>query len=116
MRESQVSWRKRARTSVVALTVLVSGVVVALTPGLARANAEGDGYTCSGGAPNSPTLIPAGTYRSMTVTGICALRGAVEIRGSLTIAEHAGLLATDPTAPDPNNPQGPPICRSQRRR
>jgi hypothetical protein len=54
--------------------------------------------------------IPAGTYNGVTVTGICAVQGVVQIKGGLTIGPEAGLLATDPTMPDPNNPNGPPIC------
>jgi len=110
MREPHVSLQKRAGTGVAALALLFSGVIVMTTPGVASANPEPQGYTCSGGTPNSPTPIAGGDYGSVTVTGVCAVHGEVDIHGGLTIAENAGLLATDPTKPDPNNPQGPPIC------
>jgi hypothetical protein len=53
----------------------------------------GNGYTCSSGTSTSPTLIPAGSYGSMTVTGFCYMQGSVQINGRLTIAPGAGLDA-----------------------
>jgi len=86
--------------------IAVTGFVIvgpAVGLGVSTAGAAPvQGYTCSGGAVNNPTPIPAGTYGSVTVTGICAVGGAVEIHGGLTVASNAGLLATDPTAPDGN--------------
>jgi len=43
--------------------------------------------TCAGGP------IAPGTYRSLTVTGFCAIQGHVDIRGGLTIAAGGGLDA-----------------------
>jgi hypothetical protein len=41
----------------------------------------------------SPTLIPAGNYNSVTVTGFCYMQGNVHINGGLTIAPGGGLDA-----------------------
>jgi hypothetical protein len=87
---------------VAALTLVFSGsiFVAALTPAAASAAAPVHGKTCSGGDPNNPTPIPPGTYSSLSVTGVCLVAGSVEVKGGLTIAPNAGLLATDSPAPD----------------
>ena len=57
--------------------ILLSVMVVA---GLAMADdnaASAGSFTCSGGTATSPTIIPAGTYTQVTVTGICRILGAV---------------------------------------
>lgn len=61
--------------------------------GAAPAAADGN-YTCSGGSFFSPSIIPAGTYASITVTGFCApAPGTVTVRNSLTVAPGAGLAS-----------------------
>ena len=54
------------------------------------------GYTCSGGSSSSPSIIPAGTYSSITVTGFCAPdTGTVTVLKSLTIAPGAAFDSQD---------------------
>jgi hypothetical protein len=65
-------------------------------------------YVCSGTVANQGSL--AGNYGSVIVNGVCAAHRRVNIKGSLTITPNSGLVANDPTAQDPNNPNGPPIC------
>lgn len=44
-------------------------------------------YTCSGGTASSPSVIPAGSYSSITVTGFCTPdTGTVTVAKSLTVA------------------------------
>jgi hypothetical protein len=70
---------------------LVRGLgLVALAAGIAVATASGapppKGYTCSGGS------IPAGTYDSLKVTGVCAVdSGNVNVTHDATV-EHGGAL------------------------
>lgn len=47
-------------------------------------------FVCSGTFQS----IPPGTYGSVTVTGLCAIEGVVNIRGGLTIAPGGGLDAS----------------------
>jgi len=66
--------------------------LVALAAGIAVATASGapppKGYTCSGGS------IPAGTYASLTVTGVCAVdSGSVNVTNDATVEHGAALLA-----------------------
>jgi hypothetical protein len=67
--------------------VLVFGVSTVLAPTAGAASS----YTCSGGSPTSPTLIPAGNYGPVTVTGFCYMEGTYNISGGLTIAPGAEL-------------------------
>ncbi len=61
--------------------------------GAAPAAAAGN-YTCSGGSFFSPSIIPAGTYASITVTGFCEPAvGTVTVQKSLTVAPGAGLAS-----------------------
>ena len=49
-------------------------------------------FVCGGGSPSSPTVIPAGTYSSIVVTGFCApAAGTVNVLKGLSIAPGAGL-------------------------
>ncbi len=65
------------------------GLAVPLLPAAtSAASADTGSSTCAGGP------IAAGTYRSLTVTGECAVAaGAVTVTGSLTVAPGAALLA-----------------------
>ena len=92
---SHTSVLRCALTGVATLTLLFSGigVALALTPASASA-APAQGDTCAGGP------IPPGSYSSMTVTGVCFVAGTVSVRGGLTIAPNAVLNATDSPAPD----------------
>jgi hypothetical protein len=69
-----------------------SAIAGAAPAGAAPAGAAGN-YTCSGGSFFSPSIIPAGTYKSMTVTGFCApAPGTVMVR-NLTVAPGGGLAS-----------------------
>jgi len=57
-----------------AFTVLA--LVVGTLAGPTEVGAAGS-FTCSGGTATSPTIIPAGTYSQVTVTGICRILGAI---------------------------------------
>ena len=73
---------------------LVSGALVFGASTVIESNAgAAASYTCSGGAPTSPTLIPAGNYGPVTVTGFCYMEGTYNIKGGLTIAPGAELDA-----------------------
>jgi hypothetical protein len=96
MHRSHKAHPKRILTgaSVLALTFFGVGTTLAIAPSAAGASSP-TSFTCSGGDPNTPTVIPPGSYGSMTVAGVCALGGAVEVTGGLTVAPNAALLATD---------------------
>jgi FAD/FMN-containing dehydrogenase len=48
-------------------------------------------YTCSGGSPGAPSMIPGGTYSSIVVTGVCTFAGDVKVNGDVTVADGATL-------------------------
>lgn len=78
------------------------GLMIApvLTASAANAAPAGGGgaYYCTGGN------IPPGSYRSITVVGICFMpKGTIRVRGNLTVAPGALLDATSPGDP-PKNP------------
>lgn len=63
--------------------------------GSAPAAAAG-AYVCSGGSPSSPSVIPAGTYASIVVTGFCTpAPGTITVHRSLTVARGAGFASGD---------------------
>jgi len=71
---------------------LMSGVLVFGASTVIASNAGAvSSYTCTGGSPTSPTLIPAGNYGPVTVTGFCFMEGTYNIKGGLTIAPGAEL-------------------------
>lgn len=76
------------------------------------ASSEGEhgGYTCSGGssAPSfNPSIIPPGSYESVTVTGTCLIPGGkVDVEGNLSVRAGAVLVTNFP-GPPPGQ-QGPP--------
>jgi hypothetical protein len=83
--------------------LVAAGVLLALgVAGSAAIAAPPGTYTCSGGTEASPTIIPAGTYDGLNVTGICAFApaGAVTINGDVRVEpgailnDHAGSPAT----------------------
>lgn len=80
-----------SRRRIALLAAVLSGVVVVLLAG--PAGAGNGAYVCSTGTSTSPTLIPAGSYKSVTVTGFCYMQGTVNISGALTVAPGAGLDA-----------------------
>jgi hypothetical protein len=76
-------------TGVFAGAALAAAAAIA---GAAPAAAAGN-YTCSGGSFFSPSIIPAGTYASMTVTGFCEpAPGTVTVQ-NLAVAPGAGLAS-----------------------
>ena len=81
--------------SVVLMLAVSGSIATAGKPGKPGAG------TCSGGMPDSPVVVPAGTYQGFTVTGNCIFgAGTMTINGNLTIAngavlnDHASGLAT----------------------
>jgi hypothetical protein len=75
------------------ISVLLGSAVLMLAVGgsVAAAAKPGAG-TCSGGAPGSPEVVPAGTYDGFTVTGNCVFgAGTMVIDGNLTVADGAVL-------------------------
>jgi hypothetical protein len=82
----------------IAVLMASFGLMLGIT-GVSADEGEGEdgGYTCSGGSfttsPPSPSIIPAGNYKSITVTGQCLiLTGTVNVQKSLTIAKGAALI------------------------
>lgn len=74
---------------------LMSGLMTLGAAVLAAPSADAaTTYTCSGGSPTNPTLIPAGTYGSVVVTGSCYLQGTYTISGGLSVASGAELDGT----------------------
>src|SRR5580658_264958 len=62
-------------------------------------NSSGSTYTCAGGT------IPAGTYGSMVITGVCYMSaGNISIQGDLTVAPGALLDAATQ-----GDPAGSPV-------
>jgi hypothetical protein len=75
------------KSSLLAASALVAGMLVA---GAAPA-AAAHGTTCSGGS------IAGGTYKSLTVTGSCAIdSGDVNVLHDVTVASTGGLDGTHP--------------------
>lgn len=78
-----------------ALLAFAFGALVATGAGAGVASASAPGsYTCTGGT------IPAGTYKSLQVTGFCALpsTGTVRVQRNVTLAPGAVLdAATQPS-------------------
>jgi hypothetical protein len=83
-------------------------VPTALTASAASAAPTGGGgaYTCTGGN------IAPGTYRSITVTGICYMpAGTIVVRKNLTVAPGALLDAVTPGDPPGKHPVVPATVR-----
>ena len=77
-----------------ALLGLVIAPVLMATAASAAPLWGGGTYTCSGGN------VPAGTYQSIRVTGVCFMpAGTVVVRGDLTVAPGALLDAVTPGDP-----------------
>ncbi len=84
----------------VALLGLIAPVFMA--SGASAAPVGGGGYDCTGGN------VPAGTYRSVIITGVCYMpAGNVVIRGDLTVAPKALLDAVTPGDPTTGTPVVP---------
>src|SRR6516165_3006660 len=103
------------------LKVIIMLSMVVVGAGLAMADdntASARSFTCSGGTATSPTIIPAGTYTHVTVTGpaigpggtevvtnCSAASGPVNVLGGLTIAPN-GFLDAGSCAPTVNVSDG----------
>ena len=99
MQKSSIA--RMARGAMAALLGLVITPVLMATAASAAPVGGGGAYTCSGGN------VPAGTYQSIRVTGVCFMpAGTVAVRGNLTIAPGALLDAVTPGDP-PTNPVVP---------
>ena len=73
------------------------GLVAMTTAASASPSWGGNRYNCTGGN------VPAGTYRSMIITGICYMpAGTIVVRGDLTVAPGALLDAATPGDPAAN--------------
>jgi hypothetical protein len=71
------------------LVLLAGALMGTLLVGTAGA---GSGFVCSGVGQ----AIPPGSYGPVTVSGVCAIEGTVQITGGLTIAPGGGLDASGP--------------------
>lgn len=83
----------------IALVVALGSLTLIATTAAASASSSGKGkaYVCTGGD------VPAGTYHSVVVTGICYMPvGTIVIRDNLTIAPGALLDAVTPGDPTDN--------------
>jgi hypothetical protein len=80
------SWVRR---SALAFAVaLVAALAVPATASAATATTAHGGWTCTGGS------VAAGTYKSLTVTGICSVdSGNVTVLGDVTVKSGGGLNA-----------------------
>lgn len=86
-----------------ALVLILSGALFGATAAGATAVTSGSGgggaYTCTGADGG---IIPAGTYSSITVTGVCyAPAGNIDVTGNVTVAPGAlldAMSAGDPVA------------------
>jgi hypothetical protein len=83
------------------------------SPLAAGASGSHGGLTCSGGSatPNfSPSIIPPGSYESITVTGTCLIPGGtVDVDGKLSVEAGATLIANFPASPQ--GPEGDAILK-----
>jgi hypothetical protein len=79
------------------VTILgLSGVLVSAGP----VGATSMAYTCTGSGDG---IVPPGTYKSMTITGVCYMpAGTITIKTNLTVAPGALLDATSPGDPAAN--------------
>ncbi len=75
----------------VATALMTGALVFGASTVIASSAGAASSYTCTGGSPTSPTLIPAGNYGPVTVTGFCFMEGTYNIKGGLTIAPGAEL-------------------------
>ena len=85
-----------ARLAVVTALLVVGGPTALADNHGNRGNHEKHGkdghqrrLTCSGGTATSPQDITAGSYGSVTVTGVCRFNGDITINGDLTIGDGA---------------------------
>jgi len=84
----------RLTGAVVLSASFLSVALGALPAGVASAAAGPAAYTCSGGTLQTPQVIPAGTYKSVTVAdGFCVMQGTYSITGGLTVEPGAFLDA-----------------------
>jgi hypothetical protein len=78
--------------------VLIGAGTVSASPLAAKTTNTSKPYTCTG---RQGGIVPPGTYRSMTITGVCYMpAGTIVVRGNLTIASGA-LLDAAATLGDP---------------
>ncbi len=100
-----------AIASTAALSALLIGPGASADDGQ-HGHGDGKGYVCSGGSLSpafAPSVIPAGNYKSITVTGICVTPGGViNVENGVTIAPGAALVANFPGGPD-GSPEGDAI-------
>jgi len=85
--------RTLALRTVSAIVLASSSLGVVLADTTVAGASQPSSYVCSGGSPTNPTMIPAGNYGSMTVTGFCAMQGTYNITSGLTVATGAELDA-----------------------
>lgn len=73
------------------LLVFVSATLMIVASGSNAMARKPGSYTCVGGTPAAPALIPGGQYSGLTVTGDCRFGGDVTVNGNLTVADGAIL-------------------------
>jgi len=75
------------------LLFALAGTIALSMAAAAGVGAVGGPYVCSGGTPDNPTAIPAGTYPDgIVVTGNCLMTGdSTEVDGDLVVAPGAIL-------------------------
>lgn len=92
---------------VLVILALVSSLLVGgTTASASERGGEHEGYTCSGGtlSPLNPSIIPAGSYESIRVTGNCLIPGGtVNVREDVSVGRNAVLVVNTP-----GGPGGPP--------
>jgi hypothetical protein len=89
--------RGKRRTIGRKLAYVMAGSVVAIGFAAAKPSVAGAtplNGTCSGGTLGSPSVLAAGTYAAVTVSGICLMdAGSVLAEDGLTVAPGASLVA-----------------------
>src|SRR5581483_8426057 len=85
--------RKGGRMTKLRLLFALAGTIALSMAAAAGVGAVGGPYVCSGGTPDNPTAIPAGTYPDgIVVTGNCLMTGdSTEVDGDLVVAPGAIL-------------------------
>ena len=88
-------WRLRLTRRLLVAAAIVAGMVAPVVVfGQAEvASAAASAFTCSGGTATTPTSLPAGTYSSVDVQGVCAVNaGQVTVTGNVTVDANTGAL------------------------
>ncbi len=86
--------KRGLRLTGIVVSAALAASLIAATPAAVLANGGGGDHHGGGNYRCTDGSIPAGTYRSITVTGVCHLDlGDVTVWGSLVIAKNGALEA-----------------------